>query len=133
MGITGRYNFPGIQKAASVGINLLLAATTWGAWLIASPFMPAVKIVEDFVVNWLANHGLIVLNIGVNIVDGVLDQAAMDKALDAGIKRVMQGRDKITPAEGKAIDEKVRESFDKDVDLGATNASGVPNVPTPPV
>lgn len=133
MGITGRYNFPGMQKLASAGINLLLAATTWGAWLIASPLMPAVTIVEGWIVNWLANHGLIVLNVGVNIVDGVLDQAAMDKALDAGIKRVMQGRDKITPADGKAIDDKVREAFDKDIDLGATNASSVPNFSTPSI
>lgn len=133
MGITGRYNFPGIQKAAAAGLNLLLAATTWGAWLIASPFMPAVTIAEGWVVNWLANHGLIILNVGVNIIDGVLDQAAMDKALDAGIKRVMQGRDKITPAEGKSIDDKVREAFDKDIDLGATNANSVPNFSAPSI
>ncbi len=129
MGITGRYSFPGIQKAASAGINLLLAATTWGAWLIASPFMPAVTIAEGLLVNWLANRGLILLNVGANIIDGVVDQAAMDEALDAGIKRVMQGRDTITPKEGKAIDDKVREAFDKDVDLDVSDSSGVSDVP----
>ena len=115
-----------------VVINALLAGTTWGAWLIASPFMPAVQIIEDMIVNWLANRGLIILNIGVNIVDGNIDQNALDAALDAGIKRVMQGRDKITPTEGKAIDDVVRETFDKDADLGAS-ADGVSNVPGPSV
>lgn len=120
MGITGRYNFPGIQKATGRLIDGLIAGTAWGAWLLASPFKPLVAYARDLLVNYLANRGIIILNVGVNIVDGVLDQKAMDDALDAGIRRVMQGRDKITPAEGQAIDDKVRKAFDENADLGAT-------------
>lgn len=87
---------------------------------------------ENLVVNYLANKGIILINIGVNIVDGVLDQKALDEALDDGIKRVMQGRDKISPEEGKAIDDKVREAFDKDADLDAV-ADGVSNLSGPSV
>ncbi len=119
MGITGRYNFPGIQKAAGAAIDALLAGTTWGAWILASPFKIVLAPLRDLIVNFLANRGLIILNIGANIVDGAVDQAKLDAALDAGIKRVMQGRDKITPQEGKKIDDDVREAFDKDADLGA--------------
>lgn len=138
MGITGRYDFTGIQKAMRAAISALIAGTAWGAWLLASPFMPAVNAVEDWATNWLANHGLIILNIGANIVDGKIDQAALDKALDAGIRRVMQGRDKISPAEGKAIDDEVRQAFDKDADVGAVDTSrdvtdSVPKLPAPPV
>ncbi len=131
MGITGRYSFSGIQKAAGVAIDALIAGTGWGAWLLASPFMPIVSFFRDALVNFLANRGLIILNIGVNIIDGVIDQKALDSALDEGIKRVMQGRDKITPAEGKAIDDKVRAAFDRDADLGAD--AGVSKLPGPPV
>lgn len=122
MGITGRYNFPGIQKAAGLLIDGLLAATVWGAWLIKSPFKPAVNLIRDMIVNYLANKGIIVINIGMNIVDGAIDQKALDKALDEGIRRVMQGRDKITPQEGKAIDDKVRKAFDENADLDPTDS-----------
>ena len=131
MGITGRYNFPGIQKAAGVAIDALLAGTTWGAWLLASPFKIIIGPIRDMLVNFLANRGLILLNIGANIIDGSLDQAKLDEALDAGIKRVMQGRDKITPEEGKAIDDKVRAAFDADADLGASDS--LSKLPGPPL
>lgn len=121
MGLTGRYDFPGIKKGAALILDGLLAATGWGAWLLASPFKPVYNIARDLFVNWLANRGIIILNIGVNIIDGVLDQKKMDEALDEGIRRVMQGRDKISPAEGKAIDDKVRKAFDDNADLGADN------------
>lgn len=124
MGLSGRYNFTGIQKATGRLIDALLAGTAWGAWLLASPFKPVINYLRDFAVNWMANNGLIVLNIGVNIVDGVLDQKALDKALDDGIRRVMQGRDTITEDEGKAIDDKVRKAFDENADLGANQPDG---------
>ena len=131
MGITGRYSFPGLQKAAGVAIDALIAGTGWGAWLLASPFMPIVSFFRDALVNFLANRGLIILNIGVNIVGGVIDQKALDSALDDGIKRVMQGRDKITSAEGLKIDNAVREAFDRDAELGADN--GVSKFRGPPI
>lgn len=120
MGLTGRYDFKGIQKAMGRLIDGLLIGTKWGAWLLASPFKPVIDKLRDMLVNYLANRGLIILNIGANIVDGVLDQKALDRALDEGIRKVMQGRDKITPAEGRAIDDKVREAFDKNADIDAT-------------
>lgn len=132
MGLTGRYNFPGIQKAAGVAIDALLAGTTWGAWILASPFKIVLAPLRNLIVNFLANRGLIILNIGANIVDGVVDQKGLDMAIDAGLKRVMQGRDTITPEEGKAIDDEVRKAFDEDADLGAAD-SGVSKLPGPSV
>ncbi len=112
-----------------VVIDGLIAGTGWGAWLIASPFMPFVNFFRDALINFLANRGLIVLNIGVNIVDGVIDQKALDAALDNGIKKVMQGRDKLTKAEGEAIDDEVRKAFDADADLGTSGVSGLSSPP----
>lgn len=129
MGITGRYNFPGMQKAANFAINTALAATSWGSWLLASKiFAPAFNVALGLIDNWLLNHGLIIINIEANIIDGKIDQKALDNAMDSGIKRVMQGRDKITPAEGKAIDDEVRKAFDKDADLDAAPADGVSTI-----
>lgn len=131
MGITGRYSFPGFQKAAGIAIDGLLAGTSWGAWILASPFKIIIQSIRDLIVNFLVNRGLIVLNIGEAIVDGMVDQSKLDDAVDAGIKKVMQGRDKITPAEGKAIDDKIRAAFDADADLGST--AGLSKLPGPPV
>lgn len=124
MPITGRYDFKGIQKAMGHLIDGLLAGTAWGAWILASPFKPLADWLKDFIVNYLANRGLIILNVGVNIIDGHLDQKALDTALDDGIRRVMQGRDKITPEEGKAIDDKVRKAFDENADLDVNDSGG---------
>lgn len=135
MGLTGRYNFPGIQKAMGVAIDALIAGTTWGAWLIASPFKGLFNYFRDMAINYLANRGIIFINVGYNIFDGVFDQKKFDNAIDAGIKRVMQGRDKLTPAEGKAIDDEVREAFDEFADVDATtdDGAGVSKFPTTPI
>lgn len=121
MGVTGRYDFTGIQKAVSVGINAILATTSWGAWLLASPFNLALTAAENAAVNFLVNRGLIVLNIGAIMVDGKIDQAALDGAMNDAITKLQQGRSSVTPAQGQAIDQEVQDAFDKDADLGASN------------
>ncbi len=134
MGITGRYNFPGLQKAMGVAIDAILIGTTWGAWIVTSPFKIVINPIRDLIVNFLVNRGLIILNVGANIIDGSVDQKSLDLALQAGIQRVMQGRDKITPKEGQAIDDDIRKAFDENADVGATDAAlGLSAVSTPPV
>jgi hypothetical protein len=132
LGLTGRYDFKGIQKLVTTGVNAILMTTSWGAWLLASPFKIVIQALEDAAVNWLANHGLILLNIGAIMVDGSIDQSKLDTALQAAITKIQGGRDKLTPAEGAEIDQEVSDAFDQDADIGATNAtdSGVPDVPS---
>lgn len=102
---TGKYDFPGIRKAATVAINLALAATGWGAWLLASPFRPLVLKIEEWAAEWLANRGLLILNLGAFYVEGVLDQAAFDQAMDEGLEKIkIPG---LSEEEKWAIDEKV--------------------------
>lgn len=109
MGLTGKYNFPGIQKAGAAAIKAALASTTWGAAFIASVWFKVFQPVEDRLlddaINYLANQGLIVLNLGAIIVNGKVDQVLFDRALDEGLKRVELGRDKLTAEQGKAIDD----------------------------
>ena len=135
MGLSGRYNFPGMQKAANFAINTALAATSWGAWLLASPFKPAFTAALDFLDNWLINHGLILINLEMNIVDGKIDQKTLDDSMDRGLEKLKMGRDKITAAQGKAIDDDVKQAFDADADLDASisDTGGVPNVSSAPL
>lgn len=134
MGLTGRYDFKGIQKAVTTGVNLILAGTSWGAWLLASPFKIVIVALENLAVNFLVNRGLIVLNIGAIMVDGSIDQTKLDSALTAAISKVQQGRDKLTAAQGVAIDQEIADAFDQDADVGASdaaNGNSVPAVSTP--
>jgi len=107
MAIAGKYDFPGIKKAGAAGIKVALASTAWGAWLLKSPFSKVVDILIEPFVNWLANQGLVVLNLGAIIVTGEFDQKMFDQALDDGLKTVELGRDKISAAKGKEIDDAV--------------------------
>lgn len=135
MGITGRYDFTGIQKAVSVGINAFLATTSWGVWLLASPFKIVLTTAENLAVNWLTNRGLIILNIGAIAIDGKVDQAKLDSALNDAFTKLQIGRANITPAQGAAIDQEVSNAFDQDADVGASNAApvSVPDVSGHPI
>lgn len=130
MGITGKYDLTGIQKAAIAAIKAAIATTTWGASLFASAvfnfFMPVAETVLGWAINWLANRGLIILNLGAIYVNGELDQAAFDKAIEDGLRKVQKGRDKITAAEGAKIDQDVIDAANRFIDFGA-DPNSVPN------
>jgi hypothetical protein len=85
---TGKYNFPGIRKAGIAAINAILAGTTWGAWLIASPFLPLLDYAEGWLVEYLANKGLLIINLGIFYVEGKIDQSRFDSAFDEALKAI---------------------------------------------
>ncbi len=111
MGFAGKYNFPGIQKAGVAAFHAALATTSWGTSLLASTWFVFFKPIEnkllEWAINWMANKGLIILNLGAIYVNGEIDQKLFDKALDDGLKKIEQGRDKLTAAQGKSIDDEV--------------------------
>jgi hypothetical protein len=127
LGLTGRYDFKGIQKAGERLIDALLAGTGWGAWLLASPFMPAIRVIEGLLINYLTNRGLIIIDVAAVIVNGKIDEARLTSALNSAFEKLKVGRDKITPAEGAKIDAETTEAFDEFADVPMAN--GVSNVP----
>lgn len=131
MGLTGRYDFKGIQKVVIAAINAALAGTTWGASLLGSVWFKVFSPVENLLVgsaiNYLTNKGLIVLNLADIMVEGAIDQSALDRAINDGLGRVSKGG--LTPEEGKAIDDRVRKAADEDISFGAVPPdNGVPDV-----
>ncbi len=130
MGLTGRYDFKGIQKAVRRTFEVLLASSSWGVWLLASPFKPAIDALENLCINWLVNRGLIIIDIGLVMVDGAINQSKLDNALDNAFEKLKVGRDKITPAEGAKIDAETTEAFDQFADV---HANGVSNVSSPSI
>lgn len=123
MAITGKYDFLGIKKAGLAALKVALASTSWGASLVANGFFkfatPLIDVMLEAGVNFLANNGLILLNLGAILVDGKVDQARLDSAIEKGLARVLKGRETITEAEGKAIDDEVIDAADQFIDFGA--------------
>lgn len=114
MGLTGKYDFPGIKKYGALGIETALGTTVWGAALLRIPvFGSLLKGALGLGVNWLANQGLMVLNIGAIIVEGHFDQKDFDSAMDAALKSVESSNGKLTAAQKKVIDDEVIKAFRK--------------------
>lgn len=106
-----KYDFQGIQKAGRAVINSALLATSWGAWIIKSPFNTLLNYLEDLAINWLTNQGLIIINIGAIYVNGVLDQKAFDQAFDEAINKAKVPG--LSDADKKKIDNQVIEAVRK--------------------
>jgi hypothetical protein len=108
MDLAGKYDFPGIKKAGAVGLRAALVSTAWGAILLTTPVVRAlVNFFLEMSMNWLANKGLMVMNVGAIVVDGYLDQRAFDLAMEQAISKAENQKGKLTPAEMKAIDDEV--------------------------
>jgi len=105
MPLTGKYDFPGIKKFGARGLSLVLASFSWGAWLIQWGFGPVIDFLFKEFSNWLANKGLIVLNIGAIVVEGEFNQKSFDKAMEEGLHKVLAGG--LTDQQKKEIDDKV--------------------------
>lgn len=106
---TGKYDFPGIRKAGAKALSMVLAGTTWGASILASPFKPVFEYIMGWAIEWLANKGLVIINLAVIYVDGELDQSKFDSSMDEALEKVkIPG---LSEKEKAAIDEKVRNAF----------------------
>jgi hypothetical protein len=107
--VAGKYDFSGIKKAGAAALKAVLVTTSWGAYIIASPFKPLVDIVLKYLVEWLANKGLIIINLAVIYIDGKIDQKEFDKAMNEALEKIKTPN--MTEAEKELIDEKVRKAF----------------------
>lgn len=107
MPISGKYNFPGIKKLGSAALRVALATSPYTKWLLK--FGSFTDLILEFISNWLANKGLLMLNIGAVYFEGELDQKKFDTAMDTAIKDItnLGGREKLTAQQIKDIDEKV--------------------------
>lgn len=109
MALTGKYDFDGIKSKGADGLKLLLASSPVTAWI---PKIPMIDTIIEPLINWAANNGLVLLNLGAIFVNGKIDQNKLDSALDAGIKEVELPGNTITPERAKEIDDAVIKAAD---------------------
>lgn len=110
MPVTGKYDFKGIKKLGAAGIKAALSANPSFAWVTKIPFIVTSL---ELLVNFLANNGLVVLNIGAIYVNGEVDQKLLDRAIEEGIKKVEQAGGSLTPEQIKEIDDAVIEAANR--------------------
>lgn len=125
MPISGKYDFKGIQNTGRLAIKAALASNPSTAWLNKFGFFTDLLI--DFGINWLANKGLIFLNVGAFYVGGELDQKSLDNAIERGLAAVENPNIKLTPEQMKEIDDAVIRAADKALPYGSK-----PTKPTKP-
>lgn len=107
----GNYDFPGIKKVGTAAIEAVLAGTGWGAKIIGSPFRPVIKMLIGYAVEWAANKGLVIINLGAIYVSGEIDQSRFDKAMDDALEKVkIPG---LSEKQKEQIDNEVRDAFRK--------------------
>lgn len=108
-------------------MSTVLAATTWGAWILASPFRPLLEYAEGWASNWLANRGLLIINLGAIYVSGELDQSKFDNAFDDALAKVQYPS--LTDEQKKDIDNEIIDAFRKfaPVTADAVQLSDIPN------
>lgn len=109
MPVSGKYDFKGIKKWGAVGLKAALASTPYTAWILKGGKLT--DLILEFFANWLANNGLVVFNIGAITVSGEFDQKSFDATMDDALKKIELSEGKLTPAQGKAIDDEVIKAF----------------------
>jgi hypothetical protein len=110
MPLSGKYDFKGIKEQGANGLKLALASNPSTIWMTKLPFVMSVL---AFAVNWAANNGLIILNIGAIYVNGEVDQSILDRSIDDGLKKVEQAGATLTPEQIKEIDDAVIKAADR--------------------
>ena len=112
MGLTGKYDFKGIKRLGGLGLSTLIGSTAWGAVILKLPVIGTLLNGSlELFTNWLANNGLMVMNIGSIAAEGEWDQKQFDEHMIAAFKAVELSNGKLTPEEVKAIDDEVIKYF----------------------
>ena len=105
-----KYDFKGIKAQGANGLKLALASNPNTAWMLKVPFITNLL---EMGVNWAANNGLILLNIGAIYVNGEIDQNLLDRSIEDGLKKVEQSGGTLTPEQIKEIDDAVIEAANR--------------------
>lgn len=118
MSISGKYNFKGMKKLGTAGLKSAFALSPSTAWLLK--FGSFLDLFLELFSNWLANRGLILLNVGVDAIKGGEGQRGFDEAMDDAFEKITNagGVEKLTPEQVKAIDDEVIKNARKLVIIG---------------
>ena len=107
-----KYQFDGIAKFNATLIFTALAGSSWGSFLTSGFVGRLVFFFLEKFGNWMANQGLAMANIGVDILITAHEKKNYDAVLEEAIHQVQSKRN-LTQEEIDAIDEKVKAAAKK--------------------
>lgn len=90
-------------------MKAVLSSTAWGASLLAGPFKGIVDKLLGYLTVYLANKGLLIINLGAIFIEGEIDQKSFDKAMDEALEKVKYKN--LSDEERKEIDDEVIKAF----------------------
>lgn len=105
----GKYDLPGIKRKGAAAIRAALLQFGFFAKVFSGPFGKTAGVVLEFVMEYLANRGIVILNLGVIKIDEKIDPMLLMRALEAGL--LAADKPGLTEAEGKALDDQVKKAF----------------------
>lgn len=111
-----KYDFSGIGAAEATLLLAALAATPATLWLTTGIVGAFMRWLLTRVFSMGASAGLVILNVGAERVEGMVDQHGFDGSFDSAEKILDAARDAhqtLTPAQIQAIDAPVINSFRK--------------------
>lgn len=106
---TGKFDLPGIRDKGAQAIKAALLKTGFGVAVYGGPFAKLFNFAVEQIIEYLANRGIVILNLGVIKIDEKVDPALLMKALEEGLLKAEKPG--LTEAEGKALDEQVKKAF----------------------
>ena len=116
--MSNKYDFSGIKKAGAAGLKALLASTPWGTWLVTGFPGTITTFILELFTGYLANRGLMIMNVGAIFFDGHVDPYLFDMAMDGAIKEVENSGGKLTKEQIERIDNAVIEAARKLIVIG---------------
>ena len=90
-----------------------LATTSWGSFLTTGLVGRVVFFFLKKFGNWMANQGLALANIGVDIIITAHEKNEYDKVMDEALKKVLNTKRPLTEEEKDAIDGPVKKAAKK--------------------
>lgn len=103
-----KYQFDGIARFNATLIFTALASTGWGAPLTTGLLGKLVFFFLKKFGNWFANQGLALLNIGIDHIKIASEKSNYEQVFAEALAEVQANKNKLTPAQRKAIDDKVK-------------------------
>jgi hypothetical protein len=111
-----KYSFSGLGDASATIVLGLLAANPSTTWLATGFVGKVVNVLLSYAFSMAASVGLVLLNVGAERVETMIDQHAFDGSFDSAEKLLEAARQTghvLTPAEIAAIDGPVIDAFRK--------------------
>jgi len=106
-----KYQFKGMSRFNATLLFTALASSAWGSFLTTGLMGKFVFFILEKIGNWIANQGLALANIGIDEIKIMAEKDNFESVMDEAVKEVQNKKGRLTDAEKKKIDNRVKSAF----------------------